>query len=489
MALAGHHLRRRVPLPAPRPGRARRTTTRTRWATRCAPPRPTPASGSPCSTPATSPGAIGAAARRARSSGSATATSSAWAERVARDGTRTTATSGSARPSTPCAPCPPTRPGGRRLGAAARRPLHVHLSEQPAENEACLAAYGCTPTALLREHGVLGAAHHRGARHPPDRRRHRLLGAQPAPASASARPPNATSATGSVPRRRAADAGSPLVPRQRQPRRRSTCSRRRAALELARAAGSRERGRFSAGRAAGGRHRRRSRALWAGPTRADRGRRAGRPGRRRPRLASAPPGAGPTETPCSRATAADVTDVVVDGRAGRRATASTSGSVAVGRAAGRRDRRAVAGGDADEPRSSSPASASSSPTTQRSVTARRSGIARRTPPWSSTDGRVAWVGPRGRRPAADARVDVGGRAVIPGFVDSHAHLVFAGRPQRGVRRPDDAGSPTTPAASRPPSPPPARPPTTRCAPTSARLVAETAPRRGSPPSRPRAATA
>jgi len=40
--------------------------------------------------------------------------------------------------------------------AAAGRPLHVHLSEQPAENAACLAAYGRTPTRLLAEHGVLG---------------------------------------------------------------------------------------------------------------------------------------------------------------------------------------------------------------------------------------------------------------------------------------------------------------------------------------------
>ena len=41
-------------------------------------------------------------------------------------------------------------------------------------------------------------------------------------------------------------------------------------------------------------------------------------------------------------------------------------------------------------------------------------------------GRVAWVGPVHRAPAADASHDVGGRAVIPGFVDSHSHLVFAG---------------------------------------------------------------
>jgi formiminoglutamate deiminase len=37
-----------------------------------------------------------------------------------------------------------------------RAPLHVHLSEQTAENEACQAAHGCTPTRLLADHGVLG---------------------------------------------------------------------------------------------------------------------------------------------------------------------------------------------------------------------------------------------------------------------------------------------------------------------------------------------
>jgi len=40
--------------------------------------------------------------------------------------------------------------------------------------------------------------------------------------------------------------------------------------------------------------------------------------------------------------------------------------------------------------------------------------------------RVAWVGPAHRAPAADAAIDAGGRAVLPGFVDSHSHLVFAG---------------------------------------------------------------
>jgi len=40
--------------------------------------------------------------------------------------------------------------------------------------------------------------------------------------------------------------------------------------------------------------------------------------------------------------------------------------------------------------------------------------------------RIAWVGRAGNAPDADERVDLGGRAVLPGFVDSHAHLVFAG---------------------------------------------------------------
>jgi len=40
--------------------------------------------------------------------------------------------------------------------------------------------------------------------------------------------------------------------------------------------------------------------------------------------------------------------------------------------------------------------------------------------------RVAWVGDASAAPAADERIDVEGRAVLPGWVDSHTHLVFAG---------------------------------------------------------------
>jgi imidazolonepropionase len=42
------------------------------------------------------------------------------------------------------------------------------------------------------------------------------------------------------------------------------------------------------------------------------------------------------------------------------------------------------------------------------------------------DGRIDWVGDAARAPAADEHIDVSGRVVLPGFVDSHTHLVFAG---------------------------------------------------------------
>ncbi len=40
--------------------------------------------------------------------------------------------------------------------------------------------------------------------------------------------------------------------------------------------------------------------------------------------------------------------------------------------------------------------------------------------------RIAWIGSSKDAPAADAKIDAEGRAVLPGWVDSHSHLVFAG---------------------------------------------------------------
>ncbi len=118
-----------------------------------------------------------------------------WAERVASLRCRSRPWSGAR--STRSAPCRDDQLVHVVAGAEGR-PLHVHLSEQRAENDACLAAYAATPTQLLRDHGALGpltsavhATHLTDARHRPARRDEHAT-------SASARPPSATSATASA---------------------------------------------------------------------------------------------------------------------------------------------------------------------------------------------------------------------------------------------------------------------------------------------------
>ncbi len=61
------------------------------------------------------------------------------------------------------------------------RPFHAHLSEQVAENDGCLEAYGVTPTRLLADAGLVGpttslvhATHLTDDDVDPDRRRPRL---------------------------------------------------------------------------------------------------------------------------------------------------------------------------------------------------------------------------------------------------------------------------------------------------------------------------
>jgi formiminoglutamate deiminase len=76
-----------------------------------------------------------------------------WAARVAMLPERPGLRIGAAVHSVRAVPAEQLAPIAR---AAAGRPLHVHLSEQRAENEACVAHYGSTPTRLLAERGVLG---------------------------------------------------------------------------------------------------------------------------------------------------------------------------------------------------------------------------------------------------------------------------------------------------------------------------------------------
>jgi len=44
----------------------------------------------------------------------------------------------------------------------------------------------------------------------------------------------------------------------------------------------------------------------------------------------------------------------------------------------------------------------------------------------ATDGVISWFGSSKDAPAADEVIDAGGRCVIPGFVDAHSHIMFAG---------------------------------------------------------------
>ena len=70
------------------------------------------------------------------------------------------------------------------------------------------------------------------------------------------------------------------------------------------------------------------------------------------------------------------------------------------------------------------------------------------------DGTVVWIGEKGASPAADEVLDATGRCVIPGFVDSHTHLVFAGdrveefSARMSGTRYDAGGIATTVAATR-----------------------------------------
>ncbi|MGW7461565.1 formimidoylglutamate deiminase [Streptomyces sp. NPDC054797] len=82
-------------------------------------------------------------------------TAEAWAERVSALKGREHARIGAAIHSVRAVPADQLATVAQWAGDR-RAPLHVHLSEQTAENDACRAAHGRTPTELLADHGVLG---------------------------------------------------------------------------------------------------------------------------------------------------------------------------------------------------------------------------------------------------------------------------------------------------------------------------------------------
>jgi formiminoglutamate deiminase len=77
----------------------------------------------------------------------------AWAERVSSFRPVRDAVVGAAIHSVRAVPADQL---GAVVAWAQGKPLHVHLSEQVAENEACLELYGRTPAGLLADHGALG---------------------------------------------------------------------------------------------------------------------------------------------------------------------------------------------------------------------------------------------------------------------------------------------------------------------------------------------
>ena len=196
-------------------------------------------------------------ARGRRSCASATATCDAWADGrgsrrrpdgVAVHSVRAVPRDGARR---------------RRRRPPTGRPLHVHLSEQPAENAACLRAPRADPDRAARRRGRARPGHHRRARHPPDRRRHRAARRLRHRACACARPPSATSPTASARPGRCTTPGAPLSLGSDQHAVIDLLEEARA-LEMHERLATGERGRFTPGRAA--RRADRPRARWAGPT-------------------------------------------------------------------------------------------------------------------------------------------------------------------------------------------------------------------------------
>ena len=183
MALAGITTRRRVPLPAPRAGRRAATTTRTRWARCSSPPPPRPAIRITLLDACYLHGGIGAHA-----GGRAAAFLGRQRGGVGRARRRlsTTTDVGAHRRRDPQhargRPRRRRRPW-RRGPPSADGPLHAHVSEQPAENEACLGRLrahphrrcSTTPARSAASFTAVHATHLDDGRRAPARRRGLVL--------------------------------------------------------------------------------------------------------------------------------------------------------------------------------------------------------------------------------------------------------------------------------------------------------------------------
>ena len=299
------------------------------------------------------------------------------------------------------------------VDASQGRPLHVHLSEQTAENDACVAAYGATPTQLLADHGVLGpltsAVH---ATHLTDDDIAHLGATRTYACFCPTTERDLGDGIG--PSRRLHDAGSPLTLGSDSHAVIDLFEEMRA-VELDERLATRRRGHWTAAGAASGPPPPTATPA-SGTTTPARSRSATAPTwspLTPPRRAPQAPAATSTR-PSSRPPPSDVVQVVADGKVvftrgdeldiGRELDDTIGRLWAVLQHRHHQHRRAghqrPAGRD---PSASSPG-----------------------PPSSSTATGSPGPAAAADAPAADVHVDAGGRAVIPGFVDSHSHLVFAG---------------------------------------------------------------
>ncbi len=313
-----------------------------------------------------------------------------------------------------------------RWAAEHEAPLHVHLSEQVAENDACLAAHGVTPTALLAEAGALGprtSAVHATHLSAGDVEQ---LGASTTRACLCPTTERDLG-DGTGPARSLHEAGSPLTLGSDSHAMIDLFEEMRA-VELDERLATQQRGHWTAPElldaATGNGH---ESLGFPDAGRIAVGQRADLVTVRLDSVRTAGTGATP-EAAVFAAAAPDVRRVVAGGRVVFTADDRTDD---------RTDDRDATTGPRSAPSWASRSTPSGGPMSSHLVTGigelatagddgTRAVQVRAGAALVVEAGRIAWVGDAAEAPAADTAQDVGGRAVIPGFVDSHSHLLFAG---------------------------------------------------------------